>query len=248
MNPSDHLKRSLLRRAVLYAGHREGAERVLEAVVLAQPDLPRLADHQRDRLLIQRSREVGAWGAASSERIDLAGVALEGPAAQLWKGLSGLDRQQREAWMLIEVEQYDEIPAARAMDCSRTAMSRFHEAAGAVLTPLLGSDRDGAIEALRMALENVEVESSALAVDERLARILARRRLVTIVKFAILFAAMGIMAWVGYDLLRSDDGREPSREIQPKPPAELSPEEQELQELLRQQEADDAAGGEVKRP
>lgn len=247
MDYTEVLKRSLFRRAVLYAGNREGAERVVESVLRVQPQLPRMAEHQRDRLLIQRSREVASSGAAQES--ELAGVKLEGQAGQLWRLLRGLERQQREAWLLLEFEAYEEVPAARAMDCSRTAMNRFHEAANASLAELLDEEAKGkAITELGLALEKVDVEPSIDAITARLKGLMVRRRLMTTFKFSLLFGAMAIIAWVGYDLMTSESNRARLQGSQPQRSSELSPEEQRQQELIRQQELGEAAGHEIKKP
>ena len=114
-------QRDVYRLALLLTGSRVSATKVIDAVRKAQPDLRRL-DHARlQRLTILRSREQPS-SRLEDDRLD----------PTLATFLAGLDGQAREAWLLIHAFDLEQRRAAKAMDCSITALQlhlkRAHEA------------------------------------------------------------------------------------------------------------------------
>lgn len=247
MNERTEALKQVWRRAALLTGDRERAERVLVEVLRVQENPLKLGRARRDRLIVQRAREVGARG--ELERPILAGDGLSAEARQLLEAARALPQQSYEAWLLLEVEGLEEIDGARAMDCSRTAMNRFRSAALDALRPLLGERYDDALASLRRSAETLDPAPSLERIAGALQRIRRRRRLVSLAQVLLLLVCMAVITWVGWDLIRSSD-REKERSLigdtfsSPMPdgdePSEVHPE-------LRRQEQAPAAGREIKR-
>ncbi len=243
MDATDALKRRMWRQALALTGGPEPAARVVESVLRVQPRLQRLAEHQRNRLVVQHSREVTASDAESA----VGYLGLDGTRAGLVTALRTLAPQQREAWVLAELEGYDTIPAARAMDCSRTAMSRFLEEANDSLTSLMGEDYAPAIEGVRAAIDRADAEPSMAEVDRRHARTRARQRLWVGVRFGVGFVLMAWVLWAAVDLMNR-----PEPEMEPAPGAigprpEPAPEERERLRRMQEQAEGEPAGREIER-
>jgi len=228
----------------MLTGGPEPAERVVASVLRVQPELRKLAAYQRDRLLIQHSRAVRHADAARAAAF----LGVDGVGAGLVGALRELAPQQREAWVLMELEGYETIPAARAMDCSKTAMARFLEEANDLLTSLLGDDYAPAVERLRAAIDDADPEPSMRRIAEMHAKAMARRRWWIIARFAIAFAIMGLVFWVAMDLIRRD--RAPANPgLIPDAPGQLEPSPEELERRRRLEDQADAppAGREISR-
>ena len=169
-------ERHVYRLALLLTGSPQRATRVIRAVVKAQPDLTRLDRAHLERLTILRSREQPRGQAE-----------IPGLDGSLTRFLDGLDRQPREAWLLIHALVLEPRPAAKAMDCSITALdlhlSRAHEAmAGAKLTP-------DAPEALTAVMR--ETELPEFYVEQRRRETRLRRVFIIL---AIVFGILGSVA------------------------------------------------------
>ncbi len=67
-----------------------------------------------------------------------------------------LDHQPREAWLLRRVEQLDETQAARAMDCSKTALNHHLDRADTVMRSRFCDRADAVADAIRDAADQLE--------------------------------------------------------------------------------------------
>lgn len=239
--------RTIWRRAALLTGDRERAERVLVEVLRASENPLKLARARRDRLIVQRARETGARH--GPEAPILAGDGLSAEARQLLEAARALPQQSYEAWLLLDVEGLEEIEGARAMDCSRTAMNRYRDAAVEALRPLLGDRYDEALTALRRSAEALDPAPSLERIGAALQRIRRRRRLVSLAQVLILLLCMGVVAWVGWDLIKASD-REKDRSIIGDTFSSPIPDEDApdgVRPELREQERAPPAGREIKR-
>ena len=105
-------ERRVYRLAVLLSGNPVAAATVIKAVLNAQPNIASLDSAHMDRLTVLRSREI-APAMIVDDRVP--------PEAA--KALAGLTPQQREAWVFVHVYKLVVREAARAMDCSVTAIT-----------------------------------------------------------------------------------------------------------------------------
>ncbi|HBS29754.1 MAG TPA: hypothetical protein DEB06_09965 [Phycisphaerales bacterium] len=233
------------RRALLLTGSADGAERVMRAVLTVQDNPLKLSAARRDRLLIQRARE--ASFAAPAREIPFH---VEGGARQLFEASRALPRQSLEAWLLRDLEGLDEIDAARAMDCSRTAMNRFRDQSTQALRALLGEGYDGALESLRGAVIASDPALALARIDRALAAARRRRRRVALAQVLLLLACLGVVAWVGWDLIRSSDAERDRNLIQESfsSPMPAEPQGAPDRPELREQEQAPPAGREVGAP
>jgi len=129
----DACERRVFRLASLIGGDPAAALRVVEAVIDVPGGVGALDDAHLDRLTILRSREM------TPRAVPLAGL-----DPVLARRFAAMHFQHREAWILAEV--YGLLPrdAAKAMDCSVTAMERH-------------------LAAARSGIEHVEGEGEALS-------------------------------------------------------------------------------------
>jgi len=130
------------RLALLFSGDVERAREVHTAVGL-RAKVEAIEAYRLDRLVVLEHRErrgprrrvsrdrgdgVGAASSASEAAGAVGASAGEGSARGLidaawaYEALEALSPQGREAWLLRRVEGMEEIAAARAMDCSKTAL------------------------------------------------------------------------------------------------------------------------------
>jgi hypothetical protein len=105
-------ERRVYRLAALLSGNPIAAAQVIQAVLDAQPNLRELDSTRMDRLTVLRSREISP-GMIVDERVP----------AYVAKALAELTAQQREAWVFVHVYKVPVREAARAMDCSVTAIT-----------------------------------------------------------------------------------------------------------------------------
>lgn len=206
MDAREAYHRRAYRVALLLTDSDAWARRVLERVARAEARPERTSDARFDRAVIQACRPIHE-DAARARGDGLAPMfALDGAPAALWSAVHDLEPQAREAWVLRELEQMDEVRAARAMDCSRNALERIHLAAArTVLRDRVGAPYDEALASLRTALDGLDA-SPALAEIEGVLRAHARRsRIVTLVSWALLLAFFGALLFVLFDLLSWDE-------------------------------------------
>ncbi|HYE02821.1 MAG TPA: hypothetical protein VD963_06265 [Phycisphaerales bacterium] len=162
--------------------HPLAAELALRAAARIRPgavDLARL-----DRAVIQACRELPRAGPARPR-----GAAAD--AAPLLVRAGALPRQAFEAWALRRVEELDERHAARAMDCSRTAL-RLHLARAETL---LGAEGTAPTEAELAALRAwLDRQDPTIHLSGRRADLARRRRArVALAVLAGVAIALGIV-------------------------------------------------------
>jgi hypothetical protein len=127
-------ERRVYRLATLLTGKPTAAARVIDQVLAAQPDLRALDGAHMDRLTVLRSREIPAGRIVDD--------ALPASSAE---ALAALTAQQREAWIFRRLYALPPREAARAMDCSVTALGLHLDQAQWALGP---DDRELARELL----------------------------------------------------------------------------------------------------
>lgn len=205
MDESERIIQRLWRRATALTGDQRAAEWVVAAALGAADSPLKMHESRRDRLVAQRAREASKRGIGAGEG---AGLALSGAAAQLWEGARALPRLQMEAWTLRVLEGMEEIPAARALDCSRSAMNAALEQAEETLRRLAGEEYVAGVEGVRRALAGLDAGQATSAIRNRTAAARRRRRVVSAIQLLMFFACAAVLTWVGYDLLRSDRTRD----------------------------------------
>ncbi|MFG0258070.1 MAG: sigma factor-like helix-turn-helix DNA-binding protein [Phycisphaerales bacterium JB043] len=186
------------RLALLLTGDEARADAVLGVVLASQADLDAIEIARVRRLVILRSREesltreptsrpwfervrarhLQARGEHREERSDTRPEVFDGIALVALRACERLDRQQMEAWLLHRVEDLDLRQAARAMDCSTSALQRHLERAEESLTRTLGGEYVEAIDSLRAQSRRERVLASLLWTRERLRRARTLRRVV----------------------------------------------------------------------
>lgn len=202
----------LWRRAVVLTGDRQAAQWVVATAITSTDNPLKMNAFRRDRLVTQRAREA-ARRDFPGERSD--GLALEGAAAQVWSAAHALPRLQMEAWTLRVLEGLEEIPAARALDCSRSAMNAALAEGETALRALTGDQYLPAVDTVRRALAELDATGAVDAIAELRRATRFRRRLITTLQLTLFAACVGVLVWVGYDLLQSDRLRD-----RPNPEAE----------------------------
>lgn len=230
MTDADQLITGLWRQALALTGERESAEWVVAAAIGACDNPLKLRADRRDRLITQWARESERRRTEPAGSPANLGLAPEG--AQLWTASRALPRLQLEAWTLRVLEGMEEIRAARALDCSRTAMNAALDEAEERLRRLMGEGYVTAIDTIRRGLAEADASAVAPAIAERTRRARSRRRVISIVQFVLFAACAGVLIWVGWDLIRSDETEDPLRGLREQysvpmpasPPAQPAPE------------------------
>jgi len=130
------------RLAALLSGNPLAAGEVIHAVLDAQPNLDAMESARMDRLTVLRSREIEP-GRIVDDRIP----------AGLAEAIAHLSPQQREAWVLVRIYHVPMREAARAMDCSVTALTQHMKLSQDAMETALGlagsMTQDDAAELLR---------------------------------------------------------------------------------------------------
>jgi hypothetical protein len=138
-------ERRVYRLAALLTGDPASAARVIESVLDAQPDLGRLDGAHMDRLTVLRTREAACGP-----------LEADGVPPTLAAALMALPAQQREAWVFCRVYAASPRDAARAMDCSATAVQMHLDRAETAMgtgSAAGGPDAVALIRAYSMALD-----------------------------------------------------------------------------------------------
>lgn len=202
-------------------GDRQSAEWVVARALGACDNPLKMRAERRDRLVTQRAREAGRRGPAPTE--SHGDLNLSAEAAQLWSASRALPRLQLEAWTLRVIEGLDEIPAARALDCSRSAMGAALDEAERSLHGLLGDRYVGAVESIRTALHQADPQESARAIFDQTRSARSRRRLLSLAQFLLFALCAGVLIWVGWDLIKSDEREDPLRGLREQFSAPMPP-------------------------
>lgn len=186
-------------------GSHDGAREVV-AGVLRRFDRPAGAGETAlHRTIVQESR---AFRESAEPDAELSKVSPR--VEQLWYTLRGLTGQQREAWMMLVINQMSDVDAARAMDCSRTALRQVHmSSAESALKPLLGEHYDSTVVELRSALSEADVSQDIDLAATEVRRVLVRRRVLHALGLLGFFACCLLLWWVMSDLHHANE-----REVQ----------------------------------
>ena len=209
MERREAYERRIWRLAALLTDDVTKADDVLAQVLRTRPDIERVQDSRIDRMTVQAARRTHESNPGDGHGPDgvCARATITGPVAELWSlSRTELAPQGREAWLFRDVEQMSDIPAARAMDCSRTALEEVHRTpAERLLREKTDSSIEGgydaALASLRAGLDALDPSEGIARVAHVRAAALRRRRIWTAVAFAGLLAFFGVMIFVLIDLL-----------------------------------------------
>ena len=151
---------------LLTGGHEAACARIVAAVLDAQPDVRRLDPARLDRLVVLSARR---------RRVAPPSPPPDAPPGQTLLAAAGrMPRQMLEAFLLIRIDGLDLMPAAKAMDCSKTATQRHLDRANEAMAEAFGDRLPEMIDALRAAADNLAPGPALRAHRERLRR---RKRL-----------------------------------------------------------------------
>ena len=208
MEAGEAYERRVWRIALLLTDDAPGADSILEGVVRVQPDLAKVGDTRLDRMVVLAARGWRGSGPGLGELLE-----LDEATGELWRAVGDLGEQAREAWVFRELEGMESIRAARAMDCSRTAMEQVHlEAARRVLDARLGEGVGPTTERLAGALAALDESPAMRSALECAAGArrdaMRRRRRVSVLLLVILLVCFGLMIFVLLSLLGWDEKNE----------------------------------------
>lgn len=209
---------------LLTGGDDHAAEAVVRDCVDAQQSPERLPPARFDRLVIQasrsprrrpeprrfRKRAKAALERAQAEhrvhrgrpRLDESNQQKESSQQCRFSPLSerglaalqSLKPQQRESWILRELDDVDLIEASKSMDCSKTALTRHLESAVAIMRETLGDNHDAVLHALKQDADALDPEPFIQRRKSRRAR--GRTRQLVIWGFAASFiVVVGVIVW-----------------------------------------------------
>lgn len=194
VNQGDVILRTLWRRALALTGSRDGAVRALEHLLRVQPNVLKLSDDRRNRLIVIGAR---AW-AASQSGDDAKDNSIESLTRRL-------EHLPREAWVFCDVEQWSDVQASRAMGVPRAAVASYLDQARSRLQAALGDRYPAMLQQFRAHAGADDHESGIQDAQRRARGGLLRRRAVSIAQVLILLLFMGVLAWVGLDLMHAAD-------------------------------------------
>lgn len=209
MTDADELTAKLWRQALALTGDRDSAEWVVAAALGASDNSLKMRADRRDRLITQWARE--SLRRQAQEGSAHGDLGLEAEGAQLWSASRALPRLQLEAWTTRVLQGMEEIRAARALDCSRTAMNAALDEAEQSLRGLMGDAYVGAVDSIRTALAGADAGAVVAEIQARTLRARKRRRAMSILQFVVFAMCVGVLIWVGWDLIRSDETEDPLR-------------------------------------
>ncbi|MEO1128681.1 MAG: hypothetical protein AAFX05_03120 [Planctomycetota bacterium] len=213
MDRSEAYQRRVWRLALLLTDSGAHADATLAQVLRTQSDILRVGESRLERMVVLASRQTTASG---GERPLNSLLELDESAGRLWNAVRQLEQQPREAWLFRDLEGADLIPAARAMDCSRTALEQVHrKAALESLQATLGDHYDDALVSLRSTLEAIDPTEALELATTVVRQARARRRLVTVVVIVLLLVCFGVLLFVMQDLLGWEDRHDGSEFLQP---------------------------------
>lgn len=201
MSDPDTIHRDLWRRGLLLTASEAGASAAFARVLRAQPNVLKLSEDRRRRLVVLGASEWSPDGSPS-----IAG----GPADALHHLT---DRRQRSAWVCRDVEQWGEIESSRALGLSKSAIAPLVEEARQRLRAV-GLDPAAAAAALLEWSRTINPTRAIEQVHKDLRGATIRRRLLTLLQVLILFGAMAVIAWVGRDLLGVSERERAMRALQ----------------------------------
>jgi hypothetical protein len=125
-------ERRVYRLAALLSGNPTSAAGVIQAVLSAKPNLRELDSAHMDRLTVLRAREIEP-GQIVDDRV----------SSHVARAVAELSPQQREAWIFVRVYGVPMREAAKAMDCSVTALTNHMKLAIEAVDAALAKDERG---------------------------------------------------------------------------------------------------------
>lgn len=182
-------ERRVYRLAALLSGNPNAAADVIHAVLDAQPNLGEMESARMDRLTVLRSREITP-GTIVSDAVPTVAA----------KALASLTPQQREAWVFVRMYRVPMREAARAMDCSVTALTTHMNLANEAMDAALGKasgkaiTQEEAAAALRKWTMAIDVPRFFRQEQERRRRV--RIALLILAIVGVLGAAVGMFAMI----------------------------------------------------
>lgn len=186
-------ERRVYRLAALLSGKPNAAAQVIQAVLDAQPNLRKLSSTRMDRLTVLRAREIEP-GSIVDDRVP----------RKLADALANVTPQQREAWVFVHVYKVPMREAARAMDCSVTAMTQHmtlaNEAMERAISAMNGdTTQDDAAAIFRGWTMSIDVPAFVRREQER-----KRRFRLVLIAFGVVVAIAVVVAVIA--LVRTLEG------------------------------------------
>lgn len=147
--------RRIWRLAFLLTGNGAGATTLIDQIHRVQRNPLSLEPALFDRMIIQNARSIPRSGSPVVPAGNVPAATLAGAESALTALLS-LNQQPREAWILRRIDDVDELHAARAMDCSKTAARTHLSSAEESMAARLGERLLPAIAALRLYADSLD--------------------------------------------------------------------------------------------
>lgn len=218
MDRLEAYERRAWRLAMLLTGDVAVAEGVVRRSIDAQSRPDRLPADRLDRLVIQSARSADQSQSPTSMSRRAKG-ALEGvrqkhrasrgvsttpeqpstkspfseDAAKAMHVLRVLPQQQREAWILQELDAVEVIHASKSMDCSRTALQRHLDLARRSMLQALGEDHDRIVAALKRDADALDPTPFIARRAERRRRMRHARRIVAMAVLVVAAIAVAVL-------------------------------------------------------
>lgn len=237
MHEADTLKQDLWRLGMLLSGSQEGADRALHRVLTSSENVLKLGAERRLRLVVAGAREVEKALATRPQ----------GHAERVRDVLAGLELLPRVCWVLRDVQGMDEVAAARAVGVSKSAVETYAQKGREAVRASLGDGMFDAIDALRRAGEGAGAEAGVARVEGSMRKLRARRRLLRAATLLVFFGVLGLLAWIGSDLLRTHERELEQLNIVEDVSVPMSPDDAARREELQRQREGKPAGRELPR-
>ncbi len=175
-------RRRVWRLAYLLTGDESAAGEMFEKIMRDRKAIESVEPDRLDRLIVMRAREM--MGALKTRFVLDPHVAL----------LYGLPSGSREAWLLIHVEDMDELTAAKAMDCSKKALSLHLTRAEEELRRELGDGVADLAAAVRQRADGIDPAPVIAAWSQKL----RKRRLWRMFWISVVAGAALMALWSYY--------------------------------------------------
>lgn len=141
-------------------------------------DLASLPADRLDRLVIQHARELpdkkrGSWPTSLPTPDPQTTASLE--------FLGNLPVQPRDAFILERIDELDELHAARAMDCSKTALANHLAAADKAFSAAFGDAAESHVKSMRSYADSLDPDPAISAKREEQRRKRKQRRVLILI-------------------------------------------------------------------
>ncbi|MDX2115004.1 MAG: hypothetical protein SFZ24_05195 [Planctomycetota bacterium] len=219
----------LWRTAFLATGNRERSTRAVARVLALDPELTSMAAERRLTVLMQ---EAATGDAEAADALPGA----EGADLKAWATLARLDRRQRAAWVVLNVQQTPEIAATRVLGIPKTALQAQADQAREALERALGADASGTGARLAALAAKIDPTSELEELERGQARTRRRRRLVAAAQFAAFGAFVVVLILIGRDLVSRSKDERSMRAIQEQLSLPMTDEQQRARERRLEEE------------